>query len=154
MTLNRDELVDEILKVFREFIRKVDASRAKQDAVLDLYDLGDSLRSLISENTPQKEKTTMIISDSKHVLFIEPTQPASEEPIQDELTAKMRDAMSKATQSQYGYRGFHRCICGKTSDNKDYFLHTGQKTNSLAVHYLEYHRAEVPEAEIEKVRGL
>ena len=96
----------------------------------------------------------MIKNDDNHVLFVEPKHPASETPVEDELSAKMRNAMLKAKPSQYAYRGFHVCVCGKCSDNKDYFLSTGQKTNSLAVHYLEYHRAEIPEFEITKVLNL
>lgn len=96
----------------------------------------------------------MIISDNNHILFIEPTQPASVEGIQDELTAKMKTAMLNATKPEYHYKGVHFCVCGAISDNNDYFLPNGQKTNSLAVHYLEFHRAEIPESELAKVRQL
>jgi hypothetical protein len=96
----------------------------------------------------------MIIADNNHVLFIEPKQPAAEAPIQDELTAKMRELMIHAHPSDGHYFGFHQCVCGAKSDTRDWFLATGQKTNSLAVHYLEYHRREVPDSELEKIRML
>lgn len=93
----------------------------------------------------------MIIQDDNHILFIEPKSLGSEQGVQDELTVKMEAAMLCATSSDYRYKGFHLCVCGAKSDNRDYFLPNGQKTNSLAVHYLEFHRDEVPETELDKV---
>jgi hypothetical protein len=96
----------------------------------------------------------MTIDDNEHLLFIEPTQPASKIFVVDELTEKMKFAFAQARPSSYAFRGWHTCVCGATSDNRDYFLPNGQKTNYLAVHYLEYHRDEIPESELEKVRAL
>jgi hypothetical protein len=96
----------------------------------------------------------VIVTDNEHVLFIEPEEPASKVPVQDALSAKMRALMAQARRSDYVYFGFHQCICGAKSDTSDWILHTGQKTNSLAVHYLEFHRHEVPERELEKIRKL
>ena len=96
----------------------------------------------------------MIKSDDEHVLFIEPKKGASKKPVQDELSADMREALEHAGQPNYVYFGFHQCICGAKSDSTDRILHTGQTTNSLAVHYLEYHRDEVPPSELEKVRKV
>ena len=96
----------------------------------------------------------MVISDDKHVLFIEPEHCASKEPVLDAITEKMKQAMARARPSDVLYRGWHFCKCGARSEHNDYILHTGQITNSLAVHYLEYHRDEVPEGEIEKVLKL
>lgn len=95
----------------------------------------------------------MIVSDDGHILFIEPEKAASKEPVQDKLSAKMREAMKYARRSQ-PYFGVHQCVCGERSDAFDWILHTGQKTNSLAVHYLEYHRKEVPRSELKKVKNL
>lgn len=95
----------------------------------------------------------MIIPDDYHVLFIEPKKAASKEPVQDKLSARMREAMKYARRSQ-PYFGVHQCVCGERSDAFDWLLHTGQKTNSLAVHYLEYHRKEVPRSELKKVKNL
>jgi hypothetical protein len=96
----------------------------------------------------------MIKADGKHVLFIEPRQAAAKEPVQDELSAKMHEAMSRARPTEGFYLGYHQCICGAKSDTRDWLLESGQKTNSLAVHYLEYHRHEVPEIELKKIRKL
>ena len=96
----------------------------------------------------------MIEADDNHVLFIEPNQAAARAPVQDELSAQMREAMTKARRSDYHYFGYHQCICGERSDTCDWILQTGQITNSLAVHYLEYHRHEVVESELKKVRNL
>ena len=95
----------------------------------------------------------MINLDDNHVLFIEPKKPKSTFPVNDELTAKMREAMSRAKEGTV-YRGWHYCICKTRSNHSDWILESGQITNSLAVHYLEYHRSEVPESEVEKVRKL
>lgn len=96
----------------------------------------------------------MINLDEKHVLFIEPRKNAAKVPVQDELTTDMREAMEHAARSEYVFFGHHRCICSAASDPYDWFLNTGHKTNSLAVHYLEYHRAEVPRGEMKKVREI
>ena len=96
----------------------------------------------------------MIIDDDQHILFIEPRLGASKEPVRDELSARMREAMQLARQSDWAVAGVHFCTCGAASDNVDWILPTGQLTNSLAVHYLEFHRDEIPEGELEKVRKL
>ena len=96
----------------------------------------------------------MIVTDNEHLLFIEPEEPASQAPVQDALSAKMRALMAQARRSDYVYFGFHQCICGAKGDTSDWILHSGQKTNSLAVHYLEFHRHEVPDGELEKIRKL
>ena len=40
------------------------------------------------------------------------------------------------------------------SDNTDYILLNGQQTNSLCIHYLAFHRDEVPAEELAKVTAL
>ena len=86
-------------------------------------------------------------------LYIEPQEAPSPEPIIDTLTKKMAAAFLKATPGP-GYRGVHRCSCGICSSNCDYALPNGEQTNSLSVHYLAYHRQEVPKAQLEKVAAL
>lgn len=96
------------------------------------------------------------MSTSAHpdlILYIEPVQPRSAEPVIDELTRKMTAALRMATPGPR-YRGFHVCSCGAGSSNCDYTLPGGKQTNSLAVHYLALHRDEVPEGELAKVREL
>jgi rubrerythrin len=96
----------------------------------------------------------MIKSDEGHFLFIEPRKGAAKEPVRDELSANLREAMEHASIPNYSSFGYHECICGAKSEATDRILHTGQITNSLAVHYLEYHREEVPSGELAKVRKL
>ena len=83
-------------------------------------------------------------------LYIEPSGNVSETPIIDNLTRKMAAAFFQAKEGP-GYRGFHVCECGVYSTNRDYQLPNGQWTNSLCVHYLAWHRYEVPVEELEKV---
>ena len=109
------------------------------------------------------EEPTLIDLSPDHLLFIEPTLPPSAEPVVDEYTRRMTGAMRSAS-PQAAYRGIHRCRCGETSTNSDYIVRIAQRvpgspwhgllTNSLAVHYLAFHRDEVPPGELAKVLTL
>lgn len=88
--------------------------------------------------------------DDYYLLMIEPKNIA-EEPIEDELTRKTLAVWKNCTPSENAYRGFHRCICGETSSNRDYYTPKGRITNNLIVHYIKYHRSEVPKEEIQKL---
>jgi hypothetical protein len=88
------------------------------------------------------------------MLYIVPKNPPSEEPIIDELTMKMVASLRKATLPHYQYLGFHTCVCGARSDSTDFILPNGLRTNSLCVHYLAYHRAEIEDGELWAVEGL
>ena len=102
--------------------------------------------------------------NNKGLLFIEPKNPASAEPVVDDLTRRMAAALNDGvggtgmSQADFrpggGWRGWHTCVCGACSSNQNYLLQDGQVTNSLCVHYLAFHRDEVPESELQKVRGL
>jgi hypothetical protein len=98
----------------------------------------------------------MISTADTHLLFIEPGL-ASAQPVIDELTRKMTGAW-RTRRIVMSYRGFHRCACGAESDHHNYAVATigGQllTTNLLAIHYLAFHRADVPRAELEKVKQL
>lgn len=90
---------------------------------------------------------------SNGILMIEPCGRVSDQPLVDELTRKMAAAWRNRRDGDIGYRGFHICACGAFSDSKDHWI--GELlTNSLAIHYLAYHRYDVPEEELEKVRAL
>lgn len=92
--------------------------------------------------------------DDQGVLYIEPSAKVSAEPVIDELTRKMVAAFRESEESMIMWRGFHMCACGAASNNKDYVLPNGDKTNSLCVHYLAFHRDEVPASQLEKVQRL
>jgi len=87
------------------------------------------------------------------LLFLEPKKKTSKEPLVDEATRKVTAAFRVATPGPM-YRGVHRCSCGVLSSNRNYTLPNGLVTNSLCVHYLAYHRDEVPATEMEKVLKL
>lgn len=97
----------------------------------------------------------MIVLDSQHLLMVEPTSPRSATPVIDGLTRKMAAALATARIGNH-YRGQHSCTghgCRSASDNADH--HVGEAlTNSLAVHYLAYHREDVPAEELLKVAAL
>ena len=88
------------------------------------------------------------------VLYIQPGPYTTVEPVIDDLTRKMAAAYQAAKSDGMCWRGVHICRCGVNSTNCDYTLPSGQKTNSLCVHYLAFHRGEVPEAELAKVAAL
>ncbi|MCR4311848.1 MAG: hypothetical protein NUV56_01055 [Candidatus Uhrbacteria bacterium] len=91
--------------------------------------------------------------DSNGILMIEPSARTSSAPLIDELTRKMTAAWHRRRDAEDGYRGWHTCACGAFSDNKDHWI-DDLLTNSLCVHYLAYHRDDVPAEELEKVRLL
>lgn len=93
--------------------------------------------------------------NSNGILMVEPSSRVSTEPFIDELTRKMTAAWRKSRESDFGYRGVHWCLCGATSDNRDHFI--GSKsllTNSLCIHYLAFHREDIPQEELDKVHAL
>jgi len=95
----------------------------------------------------------MIDTSDNILLFIEPTKEKSA-PVDDELTAIMEQAFEKAQEYGPYWRGFHMCACGKNSTNHNYKLENGMIVNSLCVHYMRFHRDEVPQSEIDKVISL
>jgi hypothetical protein len=106
------------------------------------------------------------------VLFIEPKLPVGEL-VNDRYTEGIKELLQKSIElssksgkrapvsgivhedgswsAGMGTRGWHTCVCGETSHACDYMLIPGYYTNSLAVHYLESHRGEVPKTELEKI---
>lgn len=91
---------------------------------------------------------------TEYLMMLEPTL-APTAPINDELTALARLVYAR-TEATNGSRGWHDCTgagCSAESDSYDHEL-AGVTTNSLLVHYVESHRAEIPEGEIAKLRAL
>jgi hypothetical protein len=81
---------------------------------------------------------------SASLLFIEPKRWATHDAIVDTITRKMCGAFRAARQSEHAYGGIHVCFCGACSSNCNYYLPSGEMTNSLCVHYVAHHREEVP----------
>lgn len=95
----------------------------------------------------------MIRLDDNLLLFIEPEHTVELPGVEDELTAKMKRLFERARVCE-SWMGFHRCRCGCHSTASNYMLPGGLITNSLCVHYLEFHRSEVPESELAKLRAI
>lgn len=107
--------------------------------------------------------------ESRYLLFIQPKNSCSQ-PIDDSLTKVMQKILSAAKRgtSNYsdlnddgqhfkeggGWKGWHTCICGEASDNADYLLPNGMITNSLCIHYLKYHRRQIPKTQLIKLQQL
>ena len=100
----------------------------------------------------------MEIQDMTAILMVEPTGLVSTEPVVDELTRKMAAAWRNRRNADRGYRGWHTCSCGAHSSNRDHWVMTADGrellTNSLCVHYLAYHRDDISDEELSKVRSL
>jgi hypothetical protein len=94
------------------------------------------------------------MTSDEGMLFIEPSQAASPEPVIDHLTRKMCAAFRKASQGNGAYGGVHMCFCGATSSSSGHFLPGGELTNSLCVHYLAHHRSEVPPQQLARIEEL
>jgi len=96
----------------------------------------------------------MISQAADHLLFIEPGT-AAQEPLIDALTRRLAAAWLGHDVGHVGHRYTHKCACGARSDNRDHYVRMNDgkrlKTNSLAIHYLAFHRAEVPAAELAKL---
>ncbi|MBI3072650.1 MAG: hypothetical protein HYY84_11100 [Deltaproteobacteria bacterium] len=101
--------------------------------------------------------------ESRELLFIEPTQQKSAQPTLDEITRKMTAAYRKTIEGSLVngkiedimFMGWHECVCGAMSDNTNHVLpDSSMETNSLCIHYLAWHREEVPAREIEEVKKL
>ena len=89
------------------------------------------------------------------LLYIEPQGPPSALPLIDALTRKMAAAFRQAESTGDRYRGFHICRCGGAhSDNTDWILPSDEQTNSLCVHYLAFHRDEVPAWQLAKIAAF
>ena len=95
------------------------------------------------------------------IRFIHPNRLPTDEPVIDELTMRMTSALRRASVS---YERFYRlpprfyrlppCVCGAVCDPAHRVLSNGAVTTTLCVHYLAYHRTEVPVADLNAVRRL
>jgi hypothetical protein len=107
---------------------------------------------------------------SKYFLFLEPdATKKSKEPVDDELTQSLEEAMAQSETGTSGYsnlkckglfrsggsyRGFHFGEDGETSTVVDYLLPNGFITNSLCLHYVRFYRTELPKTEMKKLKEL
>ena len=91
--------------------------------------------------------------DPDRLLYIEPSNMRSAEPVMDDLTERLATAW-RDRRSVTAWRGSHACACGERSDSHDYELPGGEITNALALHYLMFHRDEIPREQLARVAML
>src|SRR3989344_7780501 len=105
----------------------------------------------------------MIVSSTNMLLYIEPQNERSKEPLIDDLTRQMTAAVRKSRPGvmingvfkDLDSLGSHTCVCGVKSDTKEHMLKDEKTlTTSLCVHYLAWHRFEIPQPELDKVANL
>lgn len=100
---------------------------------------------------------------SAGLLYIEPQRPRSAEPVIDQLTVRVAIALDNYRETGTlrnsgtfvkgrAWNSVHTCSCGAKSTDVDYKLSNGMFTNSLAPHYMAWHRDEVPPDQLELVR--
>lgn len=105
--------------------------------------------------------------NKKLLLYMEPQETPSKEPIIDDLTRKMTAYYNFATKGVYPYSkddeefdiskfrandfymGYHSCSCGVQGGDQVFLIANKMVTNELCVHYLAYHRKEVSKKDID-----
>ena len=74
--------------------------------------------------------------------------------INDQISSMMQKLLDNAVITNR-WRGWHTCICGECSSSCDYNIQgTDIEINNLCVHYLIYHRSEIPEEDWKIVMEL
>jgi hypothetical protein len=126
-------------------------------------------------------KKKMLLFDSHHLLFIHPLGEPSQVGVVDDVTRILVAAMRKIITTGHSFpietnknknndtnppgflrgvstMGVHCCTgknCKAQSNSVDGLLLDGQtSTNTLALHYIMYHREEVPTEELNKIQRL
>lgn len=90
------------------------------------------------------------------LLRILPKNSASEIPLIDQLTRQMTAALRKCRRVSCEH-GITTCACGVRDSGEELILQSkvgGFITTSLCVHFLAFHRDEVPQLELAKVANL
>lgn len=90
-----------------------------------------------------------------HLLFIEPKNPPTEIPIEDELSVKVDFIFSQLVVGEGMYRGWHDTPFGEMSDYYDY-IHPvfPLVSNSLAGYYIRHHRADISPKQLAWIEEL
>lgn len=111
----------------------------------------------------------MILTHDNVLLFIEPRNQKTDEPNNDKFTLFVENLFNNAynDSSKHGVvledgeffqnvstKGHHVCKCGERSHPHDYKIADMMYTNSLAVHYLRWHRIDVTVSEVKKIEFL
>lgn len=96
------------------------------------------------------------MSNGYDLLRFLPKNSASETPLIDELTRKMTAGLRKCRRVSCEH-GITTCACGVRDSGEELILQSeagGLITTSLCVHFLAFHREEVPQLELAKVANL
>lgn len=103
-----------------------------------------------------KAKTTRpppMISNAPHMLLCIPIRSnSSAKPVIDEATRRMTAAFRTAGDGN-GFPGYHDCPCGVWAPYAVYAIGT-IRTHALCVHYLAFHRGDIPADQLERVMAL
>lgn len=90
-----------------------------------------------------------------HLLFIEPTNPPTETPIEDDLSAKVDFIFSQLVVGENMYRGWHTTPFGEMGGFNDY-VHPvfPLVSNRLAGYYIRHHRADISPKQLAWIEEL
>jgi hypothetical protein len=114
-----------------------------------------SSRILTKEKIISGEVTMDTLKEEIGILYINPLNIPHNEPIIDDITRKLTWLWHRQEENGIMYFGTHECSCGAHSSSSDHLLpltiSEKMLTNSLCVHYVAYHRAEISEPEWLKV---
>ena len=96
----------------------------------------------------------MISLHKTHLLFVEPKNAPTEQPVEDELTQKVDYIFSQLKPANC-WRGHHDTGFGISSDNVDY-IHKKYPiiSNSLAPYYVRHHRKDIPQELIDNINEI
>lgn len=97
----------------------------------------------------------MIKNDDNYLLFIEPKNKPKN--TIDNLTHYFAKQFLYMQGKDDFTKGFHICSCGEYSDNVTYDIDICGKTyitNVLALHYVQYHREEIPTRDLDIINQL
>lgn len=53
-----------------------------------------------------------------------------------------------------GWMGVHQCSCGVYSHACNYLLPSGEVVNSLCIHYVAFHRDEIPQEQLDRISNM
>ncbi len=134
---------------------------------LTVTELKTRARELKISNYWKLKKSELVIAIDNYVyplLYVYAKKNVEDVPINDNTTLELEKILEACTDSgTYGngiftrgeqFLGVHQCICGTQSKSCDYLLTPHFATNTLCVHYLRYHRGEVPKNELFKVNQM
>lgn len=104
----------------------------------------------------------VIKCDKNALLYIEPKHKDVQSDMKEYewLKELMKTAIAGSGHRRDGrwdtccFMGVHECVCGEESTSYEYLFPNNMYTNSLCLHYLEWHRDEIPQEEWIKLNYL